>query len=700
MLGSFQLGSIQYGDQGANWVYLVGTVTATSGASGTLSVATQLVGASDGVSTATAALSVATRLVGSVPSISNTTASLSVATLLDGSASAVSNTAASLSVATLLVGSVSSVSGTQSALGFLVLLVGSTSAVSSTAASLGVLTTLASVSSGISGEFASISVLITLVGSVAGVSNTVASVSVLTSLVGLSAGVSNTVASLSIPGKKIALIGSVASVPNTVASVSVLTTFAGASNAASTVIGVGSVLTTLEGASTAVSSVTSGPFNVQPGLVGSVDAVSELAAVLLNVQPGLFGLVSAVSTTTAAMAVIPGFGATGIPWRPHDGILETLEWKTSILKAFNGTEQRIKSRQSPRQFFKLRFLFGTDKKNSQYEAMLFSRQKETWLIPVWSEFVEHTTDINMHDTTISVDTTFADYRPNNKALIWKSETEYEFVAIASVTDSLLTLDPSYAIQCDFTGDKLIMPVRTAYMVSQNRKSKTNSPVAFVDAVFAVTDNTDIAGYAQADSYDSLNLLIVPAFMEGVHLESSDADSITLDYGTGVFSVVSDSIYNFLSQSHVFYNDTKQAAWEFRQFLYSLDGRQKTVLIPTFRDDLAQVSSINIEPSDTSVTIENIRLAKNMGLNDLRTYIGFYFSTTNVLIVRKITAITELSPEQEQIDFDVNLDLTAAVSAGDCKICFVDKARLASDKVEIRWLRSHYNQCATNFMRVP
>ena len=306
----------------------------------------------------------------------------------------------------------------------------------------------------------------------------------------------------------------------------------------------------------------------------------------------------------------------------------------------------------------------------------------------------------MFDTTISVDTTFADYRADNKALIWKSETEYEFVAIASVTDSLLTLDTTYSIQNNFTGDKLIMPVRTAYMVSQNRKSKTNSPVAFIDAVFAVTDNTDIAGYIRTDDYDSLNLLVVPAFMEGVHLESSDADSITLDYGTGVFSVVSDSVFNFLSQSHVFYNDTKQAAWEFRQFLYSLDGRQKTVLIPTFRDDLIQVSNTDIEPLDTSVVIEGIRLASNMGLNDLRTYIGFYFPITNVLIVRKITAITDINIERERINFDVNLGLGTAVSKGDCKICFVDKCRLASDKVEIQWLRSHYNQCSTNFMRVP
>ena len=37
---------------------------------------------------------------------------------------------------------------------------------------------------------------------------------------------------------------------------------------------------------------------------------------------------------------------------PENDIVETLEWKTSILKAHDGTEQRIKVRQSPRQYFR------------------------------------------------------------------------------------------------------------------------------------------------------------------------------------------------------------------------------------------------------------------------------------------------------------------------------------------------------------
>ena len=155
---------------------------------------------------------------------------------------------------------------------------------------------------------------------------------------------------------------------------------------------------------------------------------------------------------------------------------------------------------------------------------------------------------------------------------------------------------------------------------------------------------------------------------------------------------------FFTQNHNFFNDTKKACWDFRKFLHYLDGRQKTVLIPTFRSDVTQRATDNIEPADISVKINNIKLADNMGFNSLRTYIGFYFPD-GTLIVRKITAITEINSDEEQISFNDILGLPSAVVSGNCKICFVDKCRLASDKVQIAWPYSHKNECRTNFMRV-
>ena len=186
--------------------------------------------------------------------------------------------------------------------------------------------------------------------------------------------------------------------------------------------------------------------------------------------------------------------------------------------------------------------------------------------------------------------------------------------------------------------------------------------------------------------------------KNIHLENIDGDIIITDYRTGIFKVESHSDFNVITQNHKFFNDSKASCWNFRKFLHSLNGRQKTILIPTFRDDVIQID--NIGATDTSVVIENIGLANNMGFNSLRDYIGFYFSATDVLIIRKIIAITEIDETEERITFDKHLGLQFLISSGDCKICFVDKCRLASDKLQINWIFAHRNECKTNFIRVP
>jgi hypothetical protein len=379
-------------------------------------------------------------------------------------------------------------------------------------------------------------------------------------------------------------------------------------------------------------------------------------------------------------------------WNPQNTVKETLEWKTSILRAHEGIEQRIKIRQIPRQFFKLQFLIETAKMNTWFDTILHTWQKRAWGIPVWTEYVTHTANITAGDLTITVDTTYADFRNSSYAIIWKSETEYEVVSISTKTDFALTL--SSAVQNSFTGVKFIMPLRIAYMISKNTKSKRNSPASMIDASFIVSDNVDITGHVSAVTYDGYEVLTVPSFMDDVHREESDGLLEPIDFLTGAFKVRSDKLFNLLSQNHIFMNDTKQACWEFRQFLHWMNGRQRAVLVPTFRADLVQVDTIG--SGDTFFYVENIKLASNLGVNTLRTYVGFYFSD-GTLIIRKITAIDETDSTKEKIT--INTSLGQEVVAGSCNICFVDKCRLASDKIDIEWVRSHKNECRTNLMRV-
>ncbi len=597
-------------------------------------------------------------LTGSVAGVSNVSGVLSVTTQLAGSITGASGAVGHLNVATELIGSSVGASGASGNLSFFEIgLVGSTVGASGANASLSVVTELIGSTVGISGGSGSLNFLgIELAGSLVGASGVDANLTGIWTNRGSLTGISGASGNLNVTTELGSSIVEISGISASLGGIDVLTLLAAAAAAAAAV---------------------SGSLNMLIGLTA------------------LQGNLIAASSISGYLTIIPDFEATTLFWRPENNILETLEWKTSILKAHDGTEQRIKIRQSPRQLYKLQLVLMSDEANMWFDSVIHTWQKSAWLIPVWTDYVEHSASIAAKDDIITVDTTNADFRDNSKAIIWKSETEYEIVVISTKTDSQLNLD--YSVLSAFTGDKYIIPVRTAYLVSSTRKEKSNSGVAIVDLIFAVYDNIDISGYLPDEVYDGFEILNTPAYIRGAHLEDTDGDVYIIDFETGIFRVGSSSNFNLLSQSHNFFNDSKSACWDFRKFLYALNGRQKPILIPTFRDDLIQID--NIGTTDTTVIVENIKLTDNMGFNSLRTYIGFYFPSTGSLIVRKITAIEELDSDEEQITIDANLGLDSPVVLGDCKICFVDKCRLSSDRVQIQWPYAHRNECQTNFTRV-
>ena len=466
----------------------------------------------------------------------------------------------------------------------------------------------------------------------------------------------------------------------------------------------------------------SGVLTVETQLAGSATGVPGTADFLILNAVKFKAVVSAASSTTGYATCIwrlfgnigaesslitytidlyPDFEATTLFWRPQANIIETLEWKTDILKAHDGTEQRIRIRQSPRQFFRYKILLDTNKLNTWMDSQVHGWLKLKWLVPIWTEFIEHTADINYRDDTITVDTTETDFREGGKAIIWKSRTEYEVVVIDKVRDEQLNLNKNYGILSNFTGKKYIMPVREAYMTMSTNKERYNTEIATATMTFKIHDNTNLTGWIPSANYDGMPVLNTPTFMERTHAEGSNPNNKVLDYGTGTFEVVNHSDFNYTTQAHKFHNDTKAACWDFRKFLYSLNGKQKSILIPTFRSDFVQ--SGTIVSGQTYVDIEKINLTSNMGLNSMRTYIGFYFPSTGQLIIRKITGITTVGiafhATLERITFDADLGYSDILSSGDCRIGFVDKCRLESDKVEIDWEWTNKNVCDTKFARV-
>jgi hypothetical protein len=380
------------------------------------------------------------------------------------------------------------------------------------------------------------------------------------------------------------------------------------------------------------------------------------------------------------------------PFKPLTPMDESLEWLTDILQAKDGSEQRISLRQTPRQGFGLSCRFESHQDQARLDALLFATQKRAWGLPIWSEAVIHTTTITDGATTVTVDTTNADFRDDSLAVIWKSETENEVIRIDTVSAGTLNLQTPVA--GTFTGNKFILPCRIAQMnTSINRKDAPGSG-STADFGFIVRDNVLLTGYTAATIYKSLPVLTQATYVNsGEQEKSSDADIIISDYETGPFDIYSDNLFNKNTQSHLFKGFTKAVCWNNRKFIHSLLGQQGVVWIPSFKDDM--ILTDTIAPTDNAFSIQNIGLAEHMGLNVLRTHLAFIF-TNGTMLFREIMGITE-SGDDEIIS--INTTLGVEVPVGGCKICFLDKYRLNSDRVDIKWQYMGWNQCGVQFMRI-
>lgn len=391
-----------------------------------------------------------------------------------------------------------------------------------------------------------------------------------------------------------------------------------------------------------------------------------------------------VVTITGVRLVVFGY-------LPLLGLVERLKYKTDIIRAKSTTEQRICLLDAPRQEFQETVYLANETEQSKLDILLHSQHKRAWGLPIWTQYTRHNGTIALGDTTISIDTTYTDYRDGGFAIIWQSESSYEVVNVETVATTGLTL-VSGTLHA-WTGLKYIAPLRIAYM--QSKASRVASPDhnGSFSVTFMVHDTARVEDYGADLTHCGLPVLTKPSYVEDSQDVSLDADTILTDYDISDFNVASNSDYPIIVQSHVFKTNSRAEAWALRQFFDYLRGRQIAFYVPTFKSDLIQVSSL--DAGGAVFNVQGAGLTANMGVNDLRTDIAFVFPD-GTIIPRKITDIVK-NGDEETITIDAAPGIT--IEPGDCEVCFLDRCRLTSDEVQIDWEEPDFAVCSVNLTRV-
>ncbi|AZS50636.1 hypothetical protein DM558_07520 [Entomomonas moraniae] len=288
--------------------------------------------------------------------------------------------------------------------------------------------------------------------------------------------------------------------------------------------------------------------------------------------------------------IITGDRIVAFAFMPNwqDGITETLEWSTDILTSESGFEQRSALYLTPRRTFEADFILHQNER--QYFNNMMSWGARNWAIPLWHYIQTLNVAAQQGDNFIGCTTQDIEFSEGGLILLYRDFTTYEIAEVSAISEDGLTL--KRPLQADWKKGTRLYPAKSAYFAKQPSLSRKTDNLQLASITFFIDDTNPFKGVAPEETY-----LGFPVFMMKPE-ESNDLTSQyqrlleTIDNKMALPSMFDKSTYSFLVQSYRWLGMGRTEQRQFREFIYFLNGQQKTAWIPSHADDLTVVDIVS------------------------------------------------------------------------------------------------------------
>lgn len=358
------------------------------------------------------------------------------------------------------------------------------------------------------------------------------------------------------------------------------------------------------------------------------------------------------------------------------GVRERLAWATDVMSSDERDEQRRALRLSPRRSFSSRLVVD-GRERSLFEMMLRGWGGRVWALPIYSDIQLLQSPVTLGATSITCSTTGRDFRAGGLAMLrGDSAFRSEVVQIDTVSSGSITL--LRPTQGAWPAGTRLYPVRTARLAEQPRVRRHTDQAAGVDTTFDLVEPSDWPAATLPTYRGSPVLEAAPD--ESRELSTSFERALyVLDNVCGIPFSLDSANEAFGVREHRWVLDGINERSAFRSLLYALRGRQVSIWVPTFADDIRLLETIG--SSSLVATIENIGYARfglgQRGVLDIRIELH-----DGMVLYRRITNAAAIDEDEEQITIDSALG--QAVAPADVRrICFMELMRGQSDEVEIQ-----------------
>jgi hypothetical protein len=322
---------------------------------------------------------------------------------------------------------------------------------------------------------------------------------------------------------------------------------------------------------------------------------------------------------------------------PTDAVTERLSWKTDVLKAADGTEQRLALRRYPRQEIAFDALTVRDFDRNELNAFLFEWHSRIFGVPLWWDARLLTVNAAITDTTVSiVSTDWADFRVGGLAVVIAFDAEGNRTAdtleISAVSSSPATITFTSGLTNAYTANQaLVVPVVPGILSGQIPKVRFPSTDQKTSVSFlSVENSTTRITPTIANFLDWRGKAVVDDknFM-GATLEESYRQVVTrIDNETGDVAQLSMEDRSTPTTNKRWAVETASRQWEIKSLLYALRGRQVSYFLPTFNVDMTLAAAVSIGGSTMDIT--NIGYTKYVKAREPFTTIAVRLKTDNAV----------------------------------------------------------------------
>lgn len=383
---------------------------------------------------------------------------------------------------------------------------------------------------------------------------------------------------------------------------------------------------------------------------------------------------------------LTGQRVVGVIWEPdwNVPIEEDFEFLTDIIYAFDGSEQRRAIRVDPRRTYRYEALLYAGSLRD-YQNTILGWQNRAFALPRWHESRVTTQALALNDTELYFDTTGLGLQSTALVIVYNAYDDFYLASVSAVAADHVTLSTASSVA--YPEGVKVMPVMVGRMSQRVQGRRITDDVARVSMEFLEAPATTIdvlpTGGSAEQTYGSDEVLIrQPNWAEDIAF-SNESRYQVFDSRTGANGYLARDAYGKMGRVYRYLLNGADDVAYFKGLIERLRGRAKTVLVPTWNQDLELTLGATAGTGQLRCRTDNyIRFAKdNLMQNKLAT-----ITHAGVVEVYDITDANTFDDDEMLVD--ISPVLATGITADSHKLSFVHRCRLSVDEVTFQYLSAN------------